>query len=106
MYEYLQKRNTGRRWASQLIRRFWTTAWDLWHHRTKIISTPNNASGIVHIALVDQQIQERYDQFAAEPHHQEMNRWFLQPIDELHGEPLDSKEQWIQIVDTAFHYFD
>jgi hypothetical protein len=104
-YEYLKKRNTGRRWASQLIRCFWTTAWDLWRHRIKILSTPDNASRIAHIALVDQQIQEWYgEKFAQAPRHG-MNQWFSKPIDQLLGEPLNSKEQWMQIVDAALHYF-
>jgi predicted aminopeptidase len=81
------------------------TTWDLWRHRMKILSTPDNASRIAHIALVDQKLQERYDQFDNTPQ-RGMNRWFSQPIDQLLGEPLDSKEQWIQIVGAAFHYFD
>jgi hypothetical protein len=100
-YDYLEKRHTGRHWASQLIRRLWTTSWDLWKHRMKILRTPDNASRIAHIALIDL----RYDQYAHDPHPERIRHWFSQNLDHLHSEPLDAKEQWLQLVDAAFLYY-
>ena len=70
----------------------------------KIAETPDNAARIVHIALVDQKIQDPYDQNATEPQHA-MRRWFSQPIEHIQNEHLDFKEQWLQLVDTAFSYY-
>jgi hypothetical protein len=103
-YDFLGKRHTGRRWASQLIRRLWTTSWDLWRHRMKIINTPDNVSRINHTALVDQQIQERYDSYHHDPQI-ELRRWFSQELPTIQNETLDFKEQWLQLVDTAFTYY-
>jgi hypothetical protein len=50
-YDYLEKRHTGRRWASQLIRRLWTTSWDLWKHRMKILRTPDNGRSLPILSL-------------------------------------------------------
>ena len=35
-YLLLKKRNTGLRWASQLIRKLLNIAWDQWEHRNRI----------------------------------------------------------------------
>jgi hypothetical protein len=104
-YVFLKKRNTGRRWASQLIRKFWMISWDLWRHRMKIADTPDNASRLAHMLLLDQQIQERYNTHTPNTR-LELRRWFSQPIDSVQAETLDFKEQWIQMVDSAHRYYN
>jgi hypothetical protein len=103
-YTFLEKRNTGRRWASQLIRKFWSISWDLWRHRMKIAETPDNASRLAHMALLDDQIQTRFEQYEDNPL-PELRRWFSQPMQSIQTETEDFKEQWIQMVDTASKYF-
>jgi hypothetical protein len=103
-YTFLERRNTGRRWASQLIRKFWGISWDLWRHRMKIAETPDNASRLAHMSLLDDQIQIRYDQHDNDPL-PELQRWFSQPMPSVQTETQDFKEQWIQMVDTARGYF-
>jgi hypothetical protein len=36
-YSELGKRNTGKRWITQLLCKFWTVSWDLWTHRRSIL---------------------------------------------------------------------
>jgi hypothetical protein len=72
---FLEKRHMGRRWASQLIRKFWSISWDLWRHRMKISETPDNASRLAHMSLLDEQIQTRYVQNGNNPQ-PELRRWF------------------------------
>ena len=36
-YRFIGRRNTGRRWLSQLIVQIWNTAWDLWEHRNGVL---------------------------------------------------------------------
>jgi hypothetical protein len=103
-YTFLERRNTGRRWASQLIRKFWGISWDLWRHRMKIADTPDNASRLAHMLLLDDRIQTRYEQNATEPI-PELHRWFSPTMQSLQTETQDFKEQWIQMVDTALGYY-
>jgi hypothetical protein len=70
----------------------------------KILQTPDNVARIAHITLVDQQVQERYDHIATDPHHA-LRRWFSQAIKNIQNEPLGFKEQWLQLVDAAFLYY-
>jgi hypothetical protein len=36
-YAELGKRNTGKRWLTQLLRKFWRVSWDLWTHRRSVL---------------------------------------------------------------------
>jgi hypothetical protein len=36
-YNDLGKRNTGKRWVTQLLRKFWRVSWDLWTHRRSVL---------------------------------------------------------------------
>jgi hypothetical protein len=92
-YTFLEKRNTGRRWASQLIHKFWGISWDLWRHQMKIAETEDNASRLAHMSLLDERIQT------------ELHRWFASTMQSIQTETQDFKEQWIQMVDTALEYF-
>ena len=70
----------------------------------KIAETPDNASRIAHMLLLDLQIQTRYEQYDDDPQ-PEMRRWFSQTMQSVQTETQDFKEQWIQMVDTASGYF-
>lgn len=35
-YQWKGRRNSGRRWLIAIIKRLWTTAWDLWDHRNRV----------------------------------------------------------------------
>ena len=103
-YNFLKRRNTGRRWASQLIRKFWGVSWDLWRHRMKIANTLDNESNLAHMLLLDQKVQDRYEKYATDPR-PELSRWFAQTIQSVQEENQDFKEQWIQFVDSALGYY-
>jgi hypothetical protein len=70
----------------------------------KIAETPDNASRLVHMSLLDEQIQTRYVQNANDPQ-PELRHWFSQTMQSVQTETQDFKEQWIQMVDTAIGYF-
>jgi hypothetical protein len=70
----------------------------------KIAETPDNASRLAHMALLDDQIQTRFEQYEDNPL-PELRRWFSQPMQSIQTETEDFKEQWIQMVDTASKYF-
>jgi hypothetical protein len=35
-YEWLGKRNTGKKWAMALIQKVWDVSWDMWDHRNNV----------------------------------------------------------------------
>ena len=57
-YQFLGKRNTGRRWLAALIEFLWNTAWDLWEHRN---GHQARRAAAQEQAALRHSIQEEYD---------------------------------------------
>ena len=60
-FAWVKSKYSGRRWLSELIRKLWNVAWDLWEHR----------NGILHKSDTSLSSQQRrldiVDQFLAGP---------------------------------------
>jgi hypothetical protein len=96
-YDWIQHRYTGKRWLSQLIKKLWETAWDLWRHRQKILQNPTALFLSRLHNNVDLHITQLYQQHTLHPH-PHLNRWFSQPLPSLIAESLDFKQQWLAMV--------
>jgi hypothetical protein len=96
-YEYLGRRRTGLRWHTQLIRRLWETAWDLWSHRLRILDSPDSLA----LARQHDSLNERIDQaFLAcpSPLPATARRWFSRTPEHLYPESIDFKTLWLEMV--------
>ena len=56
-FEWLEKRNTGRRWLVSVIQQLWNIAWDLWEHRNKILHDADDSDKY---EILDHEITEQY----------------------------------------------
>ena len=102
---FIRKKMTGKRWASRLINQLWEIAWDMWKHRMKILETPDSQSLLALTAKLDTQIQARFNCF--QDHHiPAMQRWFSQPPTILTLETVDFKQQWIELVGSAWNHLN
>jgi hypothetical protein len=96
-YEFLGRRRTGFRWHSQLIRRIWTIAWDLWRHRLKILDSPDSLA----LARQHDSLNSRIDlAFRDRPLllQPSAQRWFARTPSALYLESLDFKHLWLEMV--------
>ena len=100
---FIGKKTTGKRWASRLIKQLWEVAWDMWKHRKKLLDQPNSQTLIALMTELDLQIQARFNRFQALPI-PAMQRWFQQPPHILALETMDFKQQWIELVGTAWNH--
>jgi hypothetical protein len=82
----------------------WEVAWDMWRHRMKIVDTMDSQALIVQMNALDIQIQERFDRFHTTPI-PAMQRWFSQPANTVALESLDFKQQWLNMVDAAWTFY-
>jgi hypothetical protein len=101
---YISKKTTGKRWTSRLITQLWEIAWDMWKHRMKIVDTPDSQALISLMTELDIKIQTRFTRFQEQPI-QAMQRWFNQPPLILALETVDFKQQWIELVDSAWAHY-
>jgi hypothetical protein len=42
IYASIQSPRTGKRWATELIKKVWTVAWDQWEHRNAKLNDQDN----------------------------------------------------------------
>jgi hypothetical protein len=71
----------------------------------KIINTPDSQTLLALSTHLDKQIQARFTRFHDQPI-LEMQRWFSQPAHIVALETVDFKQQWIEMVDTAWAFHD
>jgi hypothetical protein len=101
---FISKKTTGKRWTSRLITQLWEVAWDMWSHRKKILDTPESQSLLALMNELDLQIQSRFNKFHDRPI-PAMQRWFNQPMHIVALETVDFKQQWIELVDSAWAHY-
>jgi hypothetical protein len=59
-YDWMQKRNTGKRWISTLIKKLWEISWNMWEHRNGKAKNPTSPAAIREHARMDAIITREY----------------------------------------------
>jgi hypothetical protein len=59
-YTWLQKKNTGRRWTTYLIKKMWEISWDMWEHRNSELLSPLSPASIREHIRLDSLIHAKY----------------------------------------------
>jgi hypothetical protein len=100
-YDSLGRRSTGTQWLSQITRRIWQIAWEMWIHRRKILeSTEAHTLPALHMAL-NASIDEAYLAYQSHPSPApSLARWFARASRLLHKESLDWKTRWLEMIGT------
>jgi hypothetical protein len=57
-YLFIHSRKSTLRWASALIRKIWTVAWDQWEHRNRILHYKANAVSLEEIERIKLTIRQ------------------------------------------------
>ena len=96
-YKSIGRKNTGRRWAKELIKKLWGISWDMWEHRNGILHDSENLRRSLDL---NQDIAAHYQSSpqllpAAEQH------WFQLPLQELQRKSVQHKRLWVASVEAA-----
>jgi hypothetical protein len=98
-YNWLQRRNTGKRWVTTLIKKLWQISWNMWEHRNGALTDPECPASIREHARLDALITTEYEEVS--PLAKRDRRWFRRPKEVLHTESLEFKTQWLESVRLA-----
>jgi hypothetical protein len=52
-YDWLARRNTGKRWTTTLIKKLWEISWDMWEHRNGELHEPTLPAALREHARLD-----------------------------------------------------
>ena len=97
---WLNRRTTGKRWVSRLIRKLMEVAWDMWRQRQKIANEPMSEHTHDIHARLDEAIEHWYEEYAHSPI-PTLARFFQRHPHELKLQPLEYKQQWVDHIQLA-----
>jgi hypothetical protein len=98
-FEWLQRRNTGKRWITQLIKKLWEISWNMWEQRNGELKNPESPASLREHARLDATISREYEDQTTLTIRD--RRWFRRPKEILFTEPLEYKQQWTESVNMA-----
>ena len=97
-YEWAGSRRTGRRWATEILKKLWNIAWDLWEHR----------NGYVHTDLQPAKKIEQMEKAVRQEFHLGSatlavgdQPLFSKTIDQLLKSPYEAQQAWVDLVQAA-----
>jgi hypothetical protein len=100
-YAELGKRNTGKRWVTQLLQKVWKVSWDLWTHRRSILLSPDSYVFYQENLSADSAVTAAWASYLHDPNPiPALWRWFSRSLEAIKNEPLDFKKSWLDIVHT------
>lgn len=99
-YSWLERRNTGKRWISSLIKKVWSIAWDMWQHRNQVKHAPQSEHFLQAQAALDICLRKEYAT-GWERLLRKDYRWFRRDIELLLVESNEWKHKWIASVTQA-----
>jgi hypothetical protein len=98
-YDWLQRRNTGKRWITTLIKKLWEISWNMWEQRNGELTDPASSASLREHARLDVKITYEYEDISTL--YMKDRRWFRRPKEILFTESLEYKKQWLESVCLA-----
>jgi hypothetical protein len=98
-YTWLQRRNTGRRWITTLIKKVWEISWDMWEQRNGELTNPESPASLMEHARLDALIHIEYEDPVTLAVRD--RRWFRRSKEIIATETIDYKKQWLESVSLA-----
>ena len=98
-YDWLARKNTGKRWTTTLIKKLWEISWNMWEHRNGELHNPASPATLREHARLDALITLDYGNTRRLC--RKDRRWFRRPLAVLFTESLEYKNQWLESVKLA-----
>jgi hypothetical protein len=98
-YNWLQRRNTGKRWITQLIAKLWEISWNMWEQRNGESKNPASPAILREHERLDAIMKREYNDLTTLTIRD--RRWFRRPKEILFTESLEYKQLWLESVSMA-----
>jgi hypothetical protein len=98
-YDWLNRRNTGKRWITNLIKKLWEISWNMWEQRNGELKNLESPASLREHARLDTAITREYLDPTTLTRRD--RRWFRRSKEILFTESLEFKHQWLESVSIA-----
>jgi len=95
-----KRRKPSRRWITELIKKLWNIAWDMWAHRNRVLHNSESYRDDILDSKINNQIRALYDG-GLQMVPRDAFSMFRTPLKVLLSKPLGYKEQWVASVQAA-----
>jgi hypothetical protein len=99
-YEWLGRRNTGKKWATALIQKVWEVSWDMWDHRNDVRLNTLTPAKKRRILALDALVRDEYVR-GTEGMRVKDRHWLAKPQDLILQYEYNRKEQWAESIQLA-----
>jgi hypothetical protein len=99
-YEWLGKRNTGKKWATALIQKVWEVSWDMWDHRNDVRLNTLTPAKQRRILALDALVRDEYTR-GTEGMRVKDRHWLAKPLAHILQYEYNRKEQWAESIQLA-----
>jgi hypothetical protein len=99
-FEWLKRRNTGKAWATALLKKVWEVSWDLWDHRNEVRLSTLSPTNRKIIEDLNAQISVEFATGTTGLGHRD-HHWLEKPLAHVIGYDKDHKAQWLASIDLA-----
>ena len=99
-FEWLGKRNTGRKWAVALIQKIFQVSWDMRDHRNKVCLNTVTPAKARRILVLNALIQDEYERGPTGMTQRDQH-WMSRPAQKILDYEFERKEQWVESVQLA-----
>jgi hypothetical protein len=98
-YDWLERKNTGKRWITILIKKLWEISWNMWEQRNAELINPASSASLREHVRLDRLITHDYEDLSTLATRD--RRWFRRPKEVLFTETIEYKTQWLESVCLA-----
>ena len=100
-YEWLGRRNTGKKWIKLLIQQLFNVSWDMWEHRNAIKHNTPTAAKLREIQALDVDIRQEFSTGSTNLLPRDV-QWFKHPSETIiTSYSIQEKKQWLTSVAHA-----
>jgi len=101
--EFLSRRNTGKKWVRELIKKLWGVAWDMWEHRNDILHNTLTPAKLRRIEDMNTRIQDQFE--LGRDGLLPRNLHWLQAPEKVIRYDFELKAQWLESITLARERF-
>jgi len=101
-WKWMQSRKSSRQWTSELIKKLWNMAWDMWDQWNKALHESTLNQELILEKDANNQIRQIYAVGPCQLARADLGLMW-HPVEHQLQLPLNMKQQWVASIDVALH---
>ena len=97
----LERKTTGQRWVSSLIKKLWQVAWDMWDHRNLSLHKEKENEALLGLNILKSEITDVHDVGIDALMTRDEKALFDTPLEKLLTQPEQLQRAWLDKANAA-----